>query len=67
MPAGGNARLAETGEVTLEGDAIVPGTFVQLTLGFSSGQTTTVKVPVVAAAGDYTDVPLPTATPSKSA
>ena len=64
VPAGGNARLAESGDVTLEGDGIVPGKFVRLTLGFSSGQTTTIKVPVVAAAGDYADVPLPTATTS---
>jgi hypothetical protein len=64
VPAGGTARLAESGDVTLEGAAIVPGKYVQITLGFSSGQTTTMKVPVVAAAGDYADVPLPT--PSKS-
>lgn len=66
VPAGGNARLADSGDVTLEGDAIVPGRFVQVTLGFSSGQTTTMRVPVVAAAGDYADVPLPTASPSAS-
>lgn len=66
VPAGGNARLAESGDVTLKGAAIVPGTFVQVTLGFTSGQTTTMKVPVVAATGDYSDVPLPKSSPTES-
>jgi hypothetical protein len=66
VPAGGNARLAESGKVTLEGAGIVPGKFVEITLGFSSGQTTTMTVPVVEAAGDYADVPLPTSSPTKS-
>ena len=74
VPAGGNARLADSGEVTLEGSEIEPGSFVELTFTFSSGQRTTMKVPVVEATGDYSDVPLPkpssstspSATPSKS-
>ena len=66
VPAGGNALLADSGDVTLEGAGIVPGKFVEVTLGFSSGQTTTMKVPVVAAAGDYTDVPLPSSSPTES-
>jgi hypothetical protein len=59
VPAAGVARLAESGDVAVKGSAIKPGTFVELTLAFSSGQSTTVKVPVVAATGDYVDVPLP--------
>jgi hypothetical protein len=59
VPAGGVARLAETGEVTLRGDGIKPGSFVEVTLAFDSGQSTTVTVPVVAAEGDYAEVPLP--------
>ena len=59
IPAGGTALLADTGELTLEGSAIKPGDWVELTFAFSSGQTTTMKVPVVEAAGDYSDVPLP--------
>lgn len=66
IPAAGNARLAESGLITLQGDAIEPGAFVELTLSFSSGQSTTVKVPVVAATGDYADVPLPKASPTGS-
>ena len=59
VPAAGVARLADSGAVTVKGSAIRPGTFIELTLGFASGQSTTVKVPVVAATGDYADVPLP--------
>ena len=59
VPASGVALLAESGDVKLRGDGIKPGSFVELTLAFSSGQSTTVKVPVVEAAGDYSDVPLP--------
>lgn len=66
IDAGGNARLAESGELTLQGSAIKPGTFVELTFSFGSGQSTTLKVPVVAATGDYADVPMPSASPSKS-
>lgn len=59
VPAAGVARLAESGDVTVRGDEIKPGTFVELTLTFDTGQSTTVTVPVVAAEGDYADVPLP--------
>jgi hypothetical protein len=67
IPAGGNALLADTGRVTVTGDGIAPGKFVELTLAFASGQSTTVKVPVVAAEGDYAEVPLPSASSSPAA
>lgn len=66
IPAAGNARLAESGQVTLEGSDIKPGAFVELTFSFGSGQSTTMKVPVVAATGDYADVPQPSASPTAS-
>jgi len=59
VPAAGVAPLAETGDVTVKGSSIKPGNFVELTLAFANGQSTTIKVPVVAATGDYSDVPLP--------
>lgn len=61
IPAGGTALLAETGKVTVAGEGIAPGKFVELTFAFASGQSTTVKVPVVAAEDDYANVPLPDA------
>lgn len=67
VPAGGTALLAKTGQVTVEGADVEPGTFVELTFSFASGQTTTVKVPVVAATGDYADVPLPDSKTEESA
>jgi hypothetical protein len=72
VKAGDNVPLGKSGDLTLTGSGIKPGTFVELTFSFSSGQSTTVRVPVVEAGGDYTDVPLPspsasrTPTPSKS-
>lgn len=67
VPAGEAALLADTGDLSLTGDGIVPGKWVELTFVFSSGQSTTMKVPVVDASGDYADVPPPsTATPSSS-
>jgi hypothetical protein len=67
VPAGKAALLADSGALSLTGDGIVPGKWVELTFVFASGQSTTVKVPVVEASGDYADVPPPsTATPSSS-
>ena len=66
VPADGAVPLADSGQVTLKGSGIKAGSFVEVTFGFSSGQTTTMKVPVVEATGDYADVPQPTS-PSASA
>ena len=57
VPAGGVARLAASGVLTLTGDVIKPGAYVDLTFAFNNGQTTTMKVPVVEASGDYASVP----------
>jgi hypothetical protein len=65
VPAGDAVNLAASGEVRVRAADITPGAFVSLTLQFSSGQTTTLAVPVVPHEGDYVDVPVgPTATPS---
>ena len=65
IPAAGAVALATSGAVSLKGDAIKAGGWVELTFVFNSGQSTTMKVPVVEATGDYADVTLPsTATPS---
>jgi copper(I)-binding protein len=67
VPAEAAVPLADKGEISLKSSAIKPGSFVELTFGFDSGQTTTIKVPVVSATGDYADVPLPTTATSPSA
>ena len=68
VPAGEAVPLGDSGAVSLKGTGIVAGKWVTLTFAFSSGQSTTIKVPVVEAAGDYSDVPLPSSatTPSSS-
>jgi len=64
IPAGGVARLAESGVLTLTGDGIKPGAYVELTVAFSNGDSTTMKVPVVEAVGDYAGVPRHSSTSS---
>lgn len=67
VPADQAVPLGKSGEVSLRGSEIKAGYFIELTFSFSSGQTTTVDVPVVPATGDYADVPLPTGSASSSA
>jgi len=66
IPAAGSALLAKSGSLTIEGDSVKPGRFVELTFVFESGQSTTLKVPVVEATGDYTGVPLPSPSPTST-
>lgn len=66
VPAEGSVPLADSGQVSVRGSGVKAGSFVELTFAFSSGQTTTMKVPVVEATGDYADVTQP-ASPSASA
>jgi hypothetical protein len=69
IKAGDHVSLAQSGALILQGSSIKPGTFVDLTFSFGSGQSTTLKVPVVTASGDFADVPLsasPSASPSKA-
>jgi hypothetical protein len=63
----GAANLGKTGQIQVRGDGVVPGKYVELTLVFHSGQSTTVKVPVVPAGGDYADLPLPDPAPTPDA
>lgn len=66
VPAEGVADLTKQGPVAVKGPDVKPGKFVELTLEFRSGQSTTLKVPVVAATGVYADVPLPSESPTES-
>ncbi len=59
IPAGGSVNLAEEGTISVEGDEVTAGGFVDLTLVFANGQSTDLKVPVVLNDGYYTDVPVP--------
>ena len=66
VPAAGAVPLGDTGAVSLKGEGIKAGGWVELTFVFSSGQSTSMKVPVVEATGDYADITLPTESPTTS-
>lgn len=69
IPADGVANLAEPAEsgdpqLAVTGAGVKAGSWVRLTFVFSSGQSTTVLVPVVENSEDYDHVPLPSEAPS---
>jgi hypothetical protein len=64
IPAGGALNLAADGRISVTGEGVVAGKFVEVTLAFASGDQVTVRVPVVRNDGDYADVPLPSAEPT---
>jgi hypothetical protein len=60
IPAGGLLNLANDGRIFVRGEAIVPGSFVELTFSFQRGEAITVEAPVVSAENpDYADVTVP--------
>lgn len=69
LPAGQLVNLTEKGDVSVTGD-LKPGNFVTVELTFRNGESATMTIPVVDAAGEFADVPLPgesaSSTPSPS-
>ena len=60
IPAGGMLNLATDGYVTVRGDRVTPGNFVEVTFSFDRGQPMTIKAPVVSASDPvYKDVKVP--------
>jgi hypothetical protein len=60
IPAGGLLNLATKAAITVRGQRIVKGYFVNLTFSFDRAEAITVDVPVMSADNpDYADVPLP--------
>jgi hypothetical protein len=57
----GFVQLADEEPIVLDGEAIVPGRFVEVTMSFQTADAVTVKVPVVTADDDFEGVELPTA------
>jgi hypothetical protein len=53
-----SVNLAASGAVKIANPTIKAGGYLQITLQFQSGQTTTMNVPVVARVGDYANVPV---------
>ena len=56
-------QLADEGAepVLLEGESIIPGRFIEVTIGFQEAGEVTVKLPVVPAEDDFEDVEVPSA------
>ncbi|HSE10328.1 MAG TPA: hypothetical protein VLB29_16825 [Nocardioidaceae bacterium] len=67
IPAGGAVQLVDETEVSVEGETVEPGTFVELTFTFERGENVTVEVPVVARRGDYAEIPVPSIAPTPAA
>lgn len=59
VPAGGFVQLADGGGVLVEGEQVKPGAVVWLTISFERGERVTMDVPVVARAGDFAAVEIP--------
>jgi hypothetical protein len=60
IPADGMLNLATDGHVTVRGDRVTPGNFVEVTFSFERGEPVTMKVPVVSSDDPvYKDVKVP--------
>lgn len=66
VPPGGEVDLGKSGQVQVAGSDIQPGSFVPLTLKFSSGQVTHLKTPVYPHSGDYAGVPVASSSSSSA-
>ncbi|HET6625531.1 MAG TPA: hypothetical protein VFG63_04015 [Nocardioidaceae bacterium] len=52
-------QLADKGEISVTGDQIKPGRFVELTFSFENAESIDIDVPVVANTDEFADVPVP--------
>jgi hypothetical protein len=59
IDAGGSVQLLDETEISVEGNAVKPGAFIELTFSFENAENVTVQAPVVARRGDYAEVPVP--------
>jgi hypothetical protein len=64
---GGSLSVSDENEVPVEGEAITPGAFVELTFTFENAETVRLQVPVVARRGTYADIPVPSVAPTTAA
>ncbi len=67
IPAGGGVQLLDESEISIEGDPVTAGSFVELSLTFERGETVTVNAPVVPRRGDFAEVPVPSVAPTTAA
>jgi hypothetical protein len=64
---GASLSVSDEAEVSVEGEAIEAGAFVELTFTFQNAGTATLQVPVVPRRGPYADIPVPSVAPTTAA
>lgn len=64
---GGSLSVSDEAQVSVEGEAIKAGAFVELTFTFENAQASKVQVPVVPRRGSYVDIPVPSVAPTTAA
>lgn len=67
VPRGGTVSVSDEAEVSVEGEQINSGAFVEITFTFENAEPVTVEVPVVARRGPYADLPVPSVAPTSAA
>lgn len=67
IPRGGSVSVSDEAEVSVEGEQINSGAFVQITFTFENAEPVTLEVPVVARRGPYADIPVPSVAPTTAA
>lgn len=67
VPRGGTVSVSDEAEVSVEGEQINSGAFVEVTFTFENAEPVTVEVPVVARRGPYADLPVPSVAPTSAA
>lgn len=67
IPRGGSVSVSDEAEVSVEGDLINSGAFVEITFTFENAEPVTIEVPVVARRGPYSDLPVPSVAPTSAA
>ena len=66
VPRGGTVSVSDEAEVSVEGEQISSGAFVEITFTFENAEPVTVEVPVVARRGPYADLPVPSVAPTSA-
>ena len=61
---GAAVSLIDETEVSVEGEEVEPGNFIELTFRFEQAEPITVEMPVVARRGTFAEIPVPTVAPT---
>lgn len=64
IPPGQAVQLANEGDVSISGDGLKPGSFIDVHLSFEKAAPIDLKIPVVEHSGDFESVPINEPTPN---